>query len=41
LDHGEEVGGELVLAGSDAAEVLQIREEALDQIALEVSRLLK
>jgi hypothetical protein len=39
LDHGEEVGGELVVAGSDAAEVLQLREEALDQIPLPVEAL--
>src|SRR5262245_1995843 len=39
LDHGEEVGGELVVAGSDAAEVLQLREEALDQVALAVEAL--
>lgn len=36
MDHCEEVGGELVVAGSDAAEVLQLREEALDQVALAV-----
>lgn len=30
MDHCEEVGGEPVVAGSDAAEVLQLREEALD-----------
>ena len=39
LDHGEEVGGELVVAGSDAAEVLQLREKALDQVALAVEAL--
>src|SRR3954451_15991793 len=39
LAHGEEVGGELVVAGSDAAEVLQLREEALDQVALAVEAL--
>jgi hypothetical protein len=39
LDHVEEVGGELVVAGSDAAEVLQLREEALDQVALAVETL--
>jgi hypothetical protein len=33
------VGGELVVAGSDAAEVLQFREEALDQVALAVEAL--
>jgi hypothetical protein len=36
MDHGEEVGGELVVAGSDAAEVLQLREKALEQVALPV-----
>jgi hypothetical protein len=39
LDHGEEVGGELVVAGSDAAEALRLREEALDQVALAVEAL--
>jgi hypothetical protein len=39
MDHGEEVGGELVVAGSDAAEVRQFREEALDQVALAVEGL--
>jgi hypothetical protein len=39
LDHGEEVRGELVVAGSDAAEVRQFREEALDQVALAVEAL--
>jgi hypothetical protein len=27
LDHGEEVGGDLVVAGSDAAEVLQLEKK--------------
>lgn len=39
LDHGEEVGGELVVAGSDASEVLKLGEEPLDQIALAVEPL--
>jgi hypothetical protein len=30
LDHGEEVFSQLVAAGSNAAEVLQLGEEALD-----------
>lgn len=36
MDHGEEVGGELVVAGGDAAEVLQLGEEPFDQVALSV-----
>ena len=36
MDHSEEVGSELVVAGGDAAEVLQLGEEPLDQIALAV-----
>ena len=39
MDHGEEVGGELVVTGGDAAEVLQLGEEPLDQIALAVESL--
>jgi hypothetical protein len=39
LDHGEEVGGDLVIAGGDPAEVLQLREEPLDQVALAVESL--
>lgn len=39
MDHGEEVGGELVIASSDAAKVLQLREVPLDQIALAVELL--
>lgn len=39
MDHGEEVGGELVVAGSDAAEVLQLREEVPDQVAIAVTAL--
>jgi len=39
LDHGEEVGGELVVAGGDPAEVLQLGEEALDEVALAVEAL--
>jgi len=36
LNHDKEVGSELVVAGSDAAEVLQLGEEALDQVAFAV-----
>lgn len=36
LDHGEEVFGEFVVAGRDAAEVLQLGEEALDQVPLAI-----
>jgi hypothetical protein len=39
LDHGEEVDGELVVAGSDAAVVLQLGEEALDQVVVAVEAL--
>ena len=39
MDHGEEVSGELVVAGGDAAEVLQLGEEPLDQVALAVEPL--
>ena len=39
MDHGKEVFGELVVAGCDAAEVLEFAEEALDQIALAVEHL--
>jgi len=39
LDHGEKVGGELVVAGGDTAEVLQLGEEALDEVALAVEPL--
>jgi hypothetical protein len=39
LDHGEKIGGELVIACGDAAEVLQLGEEPLDQIALAVEPL--
>lgn len=34
MDHGEEVFGQLVVAGCDPAEVLQLREEPLDQVTL-------
>lgn len=36
LDHGEKVVSQFVVAGGDAAEVLQFREEPLDQIALAI-----
>jgi hypothetical protein len=39
LDHGEEVGGEFVVSGRDAAEVFQFREEPLDEVALAVEPL--
>ena len=39
LYHGKEVGGELVVAGGDAAEVLQLGEEPLDQVSLAVKPL--
>ena len=39
MDHGEEVGSELVVAGGNAAEVLQLGEEALDQVALAIEPL--
>ena len=39
MDHGEEVGGELVVAGGDATEVLQLGEEPFDQIALTIELL--
>ena len=39
MDHGEEVGGELIVTGGDAAEVLQLREKPLDQVALAVEPL--
>ncbi len=32
LDHGEEVFRQLVVAGSDPTEVLQLGEEPLDQV---------
>lgn len=41
LDHREEVAGELVVTGGDAAEVLQLGEEALDEVALAVEPLAK
>jgi hypothetical protein len=34
LNHGKEVGGELVVGCGDTAKVLQPGEEALDQISL-------
>ena len=39
MDHGEEVLGELVVTGGDATEVLELAEEAFDQIAVTVERL--
>jgi hypothetical protein len=39
MDHCEEVGCELVVASRDAAEVLQLGEEPLDQVALAVEPL--
>jgi hypothetical protein len=39
LDHSEKIGGEPVVACGDAAEVLQLGEEPLDQIALAVEPL--
>ena len=39
LDHGEEIGGELVIASGNAAEVLQFGEEPLDQVAFAVQPL--
>ncbi len=36
MDHGEEVLGQLIVAGSDPSEVLQLGEEALDQVLLAV-----
>ena len=41
MDHSEEVGGELVVAGCNAAEVLQLGEEPLDQITLAVEAIAK
>lgn len=39
LDHGEEVGSELVVAVGDTAEVLLLGEEPLNQVALAVEPL--
>ena len=39
MDHGEEVGGELVVTGGDPAEVLQLGEEPLGQVPLAVEPL--
>ena len=36
LDHGEEVLGQLVVTGGDTAEVLQLGEEALDEVPLAI-----
>ena len=38
MDHCEEVGSQLVVAGGDAAEVFELAEEALDRVALFVER---
>jgi hypothetical protein len=39
LNHGKEVGGELVVASGNATEVLQLGEETLFEIALAVETL--
>ncbi|KFD28027.1 hypothetical protein IH86_11400 [Sphingobium yanoikuyae] len=39
MHHGEEVVGEFIIAGCDATEVLQLREEPFDQVALAVEAL--
>ncbi len=39
MDHGEEVLGEFVVSGGDAAEVLDLAEEALDEVALAIEHL--
>ena len=39
MDHSEEVGGELVVARGYTAEVLQLGEEALDEVAFTVESL--
>ncbi|RAN31853.1 hypothetical protein HY11_06625 [Hyphomonas pacifica] len=36
MGHGEEVFGQLIVAGCDPAEVLRLGEEALDQVALAI-----
>jgi hypothetical protein len=36
LDHGEEVLSQFIVTGSDAAEMLQLGEEALDEVSLTV-----
>jgi hypothetical protein len=36
LDHSEKIGGEPVIACGDTAEVLQLGEEAFDQVSLAV-----
>lgn len=36
MDHGEEVLGQLVVTGGNPAEVLQLGEEALDQVPLTI-----
>lgn len=39
MDHGEEIFGELVVSGGDTAEVLELAEEALDEVAFAVETL--
>ncbi len=39
LDHGAEVFGELVVAGGDAAEMLELTDETLDEIPLPIEPL--
>ena len=39
MNHGKEVGGEFVVSSGDTAEVLQLGEEALDEVALAVETL--
>ena len=39
MDHGEEILGEFVVSGGDPAEVLELAEEALDQVALAIEDL--
>lgn len=41
MDHCEEVLGELVVGGRDAAEVLQLGEKPLNEVALAVEALAK
>ena len=39
FDHGEEVGGELFVAGGDAAELLEFVETAFDPVSQSIQRL--
>ena len=41
VDHGEEVGGELIVAGGDPAKVLQLGEEPFYEVTLAVKPLAK